>query len=385
MSRISQYARVLNHRLTTSGEQFTIPTSNDHTDETWVKTDLYIGEIGINVVDDTIYMRTNNGIIQISASASGSATASSNQWSWNSPYIQIGATYSADGVTPRSGYYTDLGSSTDRWKDLYLGGATNSRAGIDFNNGLSIASVTGGVLTYNFQLNDNAPIKIYATVSNSVNMDQPIAINSKDVYFQGGGNQRAMVASNGVIMYTASNTFIAGSNVVINNGISEHVHLGPGMNRTNYYSSEVVAGGSLAVRGVADDGSTQYDRSDWRTTQDLLRTTNALTTNIATIPWGVTGLGNVMQVKAYLIGSDINDSQLVYSSEILGCYSLEPNGVTASEIGTQIVNEMSSWPSTQPNCEMSADADNVYIKVTGLASTTIQWLVTYSIQQLTNI
>lgn|SRR5574343_366447 len=385
MSRISQYSRLLHHRLTTSGEAFTIPTSNDHGDDTWLKTDLYIGEIGINVVDDTIYMRTNNGIIQISASASGSSTASSNQWSWNSPYIQIGSTYSADGVTPRTGYYTDLGSTSNRWKNLYLGGSTSSSCQIDFNGALSIASLTGGILTYNQQINDNSPIKIYATVSNTVDMDQPIAINSKDVYFQGGGNQRTMVASNGVIMYTASNCFVAGSNVVIDSGLAQHVHLGPGMNKTNYYSNEVVAGGSLAIRGVSDDGSTQYNRSDWRTTQDLLRTTNALTTNIATIPWGVTGSGNVMQVKAYLVGTDINDSTLVYSSEILGCYSLEPNGITASEIGTQIVNELSSWPSTQPNCEMDADADNVYIKVTGLASTTIQWLVTYSFQSLTNI
>ena len=49
MARIDQYARLMHHRISTSGANFTVPTSDDHTDETWLSTDLYIGELGINI------------------------------------------------------------------------------------------------------------------------------------------------------------------------------------------------------------------------------------------------------------------------------------------------------------------------------------------------
>lgn len=385
MSKVEQYSRLIHHRSTISGQAFTVPTSNDHTDETWLATDLYVGEIGLNVTDDTIYMRTNNGIIQISASSSGGGTQGA-VFIYSSPNIEIGSTYSADAVTPRTGYYTDLGSSTLRWKDLYLGGSSNGICGINVNAGLLITQAsTVGILTSGFAPVDNSPIVMgYGTVSSAVVRDRELFLNSKDVYMQGTGNQRVMIASNGVIMGTASDILVSGQNVTINTGVGSHVHLGYGYNRTNYNSYEVVAGGALAVRGVADDGSTQYNRSDWTTTQDLLRTTNANTTNIATIPWGVTGIGNVMLVKAYLTGTKITDSTMVYSSEIFGCYNLEPTGLSASTVGTPIINELSSFGTVPPSCEMDADANAVYIKVKGTTDT-IQWLVSYSYHQLINI
>ena len=66
MSKIEQYSRLINHRISTSGAVFNVPTSNDHTDETWLATDLYVGEFGVNVTDDKVYVRTSNGIIPVS-------------------------------------------------------------------------------------------------------------------------------------------------------------------------------------------------------------------------------------------------------------------------------------------------------------------------------
>ena len=150
MPKIEQFSRIINHCLTTSGQLFTIPTSNDHTDETWLATDLYVGEIGINLTDDTIFMRTNNGIVQISASGSGGGSVS-NLWNWSSPNIIIGSTYSAESVSPRSGVYTDLGTSTLRWKDLYLGGATSGVCGINVNGGVTLTEISSnGILTSGF-------------------------------------------------------------------------------------------------------------------------------------------------------------------------------------------------------------------------------------------
>jgi hypothetical protein len=43
----------------------TIPTSSDHTDGTWLSTDIYIGEFYMNTVNGKIYTRTTTGIEEI--------------------------------------------------------------------------------------------------------------------------------------------------------------------------------------------------------------------------------------------------------------------------------------------------------------------------------
>jgi hypothetical protein len=43
----------------------TIPTSNDHTDGTWLATDLYVGEFYMDTATDKIYMRTASGIEEV--------------------------------------------------------------------------------------------------------------------------------------------------------------------------------------------------------------------------------------------------------------------------------------------------------------------------------
>ena len=117
MSKIEQFSRLLHHRITVGGQVFTVPTSNDHTDDTWLNTDLYIGEIGINVTSNTAYMRTNNGIIQLATgtSSSGSTSSTAGLWDYTGTAIRIGSTYSITDVSPRSGYFTDLGSTTLPW------------------------------------------------------------------------------------------------------------------------------------------------------------------------------------------------------------------------------------------------------------------------------
>lgn len=386
MAKISQFSRILHHRSTIAGQKFTVPISNDHTDDTWLNTDLYIGEIGINVSDDTIYFRSNNGIIQINTgtSSGGSTSSTALIWNWSSPNIVIGSTYSADSVSPRSGYYTDLGTSTLRWKDLYLGGAVSGQCGINVNAGLDLTEAgSNGILTSGFQVNDNAPLKIYATISNATAMDRPLGLNARDSYFQGTGNQRVIAGFQGVILSGTNNNILVGggSNVTVDSGVSQHVHLGPGFNRTNYNSNSVVAG-NLDVRGIADDGSYQYIKSDWSTRQFSLRTSNALSTNIATASW--TDDGTVVQMKGYLMGIDIGNATNVYSAEILATV-YGGSSYTATIVGTPIVNAVSSWSGTQPDCEVAVDSNGWYVKVTGKGSTTIQWLLTLSYHKMINM
>lgn len=61
---ITQNARIAHHRITTEGEEPTIPSSLDFTDGSWLITDLNVGEICFNITDDRAWFRSDNGIVE---------------------------------------------------------------------------------------------------------------------------------------------------------------------------------------------------------------------------------------------------------------------------------------------------------------------------------
>lgn len=73
MTLVKQNSRIAVHRTTTTGLAPTIPASVDFTDGTWINTDILVGEFFVNTTDDKAWFRTDNGIIEISTSASTSA------------------------------------------------------------------------------------------------------------------------------------------------------------------------------------------------------------------------------------------------------------------------------------------------------------------------
>jgi len=383
MSKIEQYSRIINHAISTSGAVFTVPTSNDHTDETWLATDLYVGEFGVNVTDDKVYVRTSNGIIPLSTGSTGSSTAN-NIFVFSSPDILIGSTYSADSISPNGVYYTDLGSTSKRFKDLYLGGSSTNVTTIDTNSAVAIKDVDGGILVTNNAIGTGAPIEV--DTSSNTNKDRVLNLNSRYVSNSGSTNYNVTIASQNVTMTNNSKAVvISGKDVILDDGVTDTVHLGKGYNKTNYESEQIVVGGSLAVRGVDDDGSTQYNSSDWITKQSKLRTSNALMTDLAAINWFDAGLGGeVVQVKAHVMATDIYDPSKVYSAEISGVYSIN-DSLTLFEIGTPIVLEWNSFTGTIPTVEIGSDSSGVKIKAQGNSTNTIQWLCTFSYHRLINV
>lgn len=382
MAKIEQYSRIINHAISTSGAVFTVPTSNDHTDETWLATDLYVGELGVNVTDDKVYVRTSNGIVQLSTGSTVS-TSGGGVFVFNSPNIQIAATYSADSVSPNGVYYTDLGTTSNRWKDLFLGGSSTTIGTINSDGGLVIKETTDYILSTNAAVGSNAPIEIDG--SSNVNKDRTLNLNSRYVTNSGSTNYNVTIASQTVTTSNNSKAVvIAGSNIVFNDGLSNVVHLGKGYSKTSLDSDQITVGGSLAVRGVDDDGSTQYNYSDWVTSQSRLRTSNALMSDLATIPWSSTASGgDVVQVKAHVVATDIADPSLVYSAEISGVYSID-SSLNLYEIGTPIVLEWNSF-TTAPTVEIGSDGSGVYVKAQGTGTNTIQWLCSYSYHRLINV
>lgn len=383
MSKIEQYSRVLHHRSSVSGQNFTIPVSNDHTDETWLATDLYIGEIGMNLADDKMYFRSNNGIIQL-GTVTGSSTSS--VWYQSGADVLL-STSTADSVSPNSTYYTDLGTSLNPWKDLYLGSDPLNATSISAGNGLQLYETNGAVLTSGADIYSAAPIHIY-TDSNPVSKNRPLFLNSRYSMIYPSA-EVVVAASSGIIVGTGSSgVFISGSDVTTVDNISNSVHLGYGFNKTNYNNNEVVVG-NLAVRGTDDDGSGNYDKSDWATNQSRMTTTDATTVDLAFIPWTDQVLfGEVVQVKAFVVGVHETIVSSVYTCEISGSYFVDSTG-TASQVSDPVVIEMNSfdptYSPTPPLIDMFADSLGVYVKLTGPGSCVAKWLCTFSSHKLIKI
>lgn len=64
-----QDSRILIKTSTVTTTVPTIPASNDHTDGSWLITDLYKGEFFINLADSRVFMRDNSGIVELISTA----------------------------------------------------------------------------------------------------------------------------------------------------------------------------------------------------------------------------------------------------------------------------------------------------------------------------
>lgn len=70
MAESTEFSRLVFKRTATSGTEPTVP-STETIDENWLATDLKKGEAFVNLEDDRAWIRTNNGIRELSLSGSG--------------------------------------------------------------------------------------------------------------------------------------------------------------------------------------------------------------------------------------------------------------------------------------------------------------------------
>ncbi len=66
----TQDSRIKIKRTTASATVPTVPSSNDHTDGTWIATDIYKGELFYNQADGVLWSRDDNGVSCLGGSAS---------------------------------------------------------------------------------------------------------------------------------------------------------------------------------------------------------------------------------------------------------------------------------------------------------------------------
>lgn len=399
MARIDQYSRILHHRLTAPGAVFTIPSSSDHTDETWAATDLYIGELGINVTDDKIFMRTNNGIVQLATATASSA--GSNVWIYSGTEVQIGSSFSAATAITKASTATqsvDLGTTSKRFGNVYLGDNNLNKAVIDTKEQLTIKSNAGNhFLTAGYLITTEDSAIHIGTQSQTVPKGQGLFLNTMAATMSNGGYNRTVISSENVIIDDCESCVaINAYNVQLgdtNEGtLGAATHIGPGYNKKNIAGSRTTVGGSFAVRSLDSGtlgGNSQpiYADSDWITEQRKIQTTNALSTSIMTMQWLP---GDAIQMKAWVMGVNRDDGT-VYSAELLGTGI--HNGIGFSKmIGDVYVFEQSDFGATYsipPNdiaeSTITCDDNNFYIKVKGHSSSAVDWICTYSYHKMQNL
>jgi hypothetical protein len=127
-------ARQIMKRTATASTIPTIPSSSDHTDGTWLATDIYKGEMFYNEANDSLWTRGTNGIVHLGGRAK-LVIPSAQVLTLNSVPV-------AFGLTVPSGYYTQvLGASASI---VYNSAAYATNTQLQLTNGGAAALGTIG-------------------------------------------------------------------------------------------------------------------------------------------------------------------------------------------------------------------------------------------------
>ena len=163
----TQDSRIKLKRSTIAATVPTVPSSNDHTDGTWIATDIYKGELFYNQADGVLWTRGDSGIECIQGTAK-LTIASADVLTLNTTPIEIvaapGAGYAIEVISASMKMvYVSATYVTNTSLELITAGATNSQASTVIKNSAStirrfadattLASATATQLVENAALN----------------------------------------------------------------------------------------------------------------------------------------------------------------------------------------------------------------------------------------
>ena len=163
----TQDSRIKLKRSTIAATVPTVPSSNDHTDGTWIATDIYKGELFYNQADGVLWTRGDSGIECIQGTAK-LTIATADVLHLNTTPIEIvaapGAGYAIEVISASMKMvYNSATYATNTSLELITAGATNSQASTVIKNSAStirrfadattLASATATQLVENAALN----------------------------------------------------------------------------------------------------------------------------------------------------------------------------------------------------------------------------------------
>ena len=112
----TQDSRIKIKRTTVTATVPTVPSSNDHTDGTWVATDIYKGELFYNQADGVLWSRDDNGVSCLGGSVKVTLTKAQILALNTTPITLVGAV---------SGYAIEVLSASVRNQSRFVPYATN--------------------------------------------------------------------------------------------------------------------------------------------------------------------------------------------------------------------------------------------------------------------
>ena len=180
----TQDSRIKIKQSTIAATVPTVPSSNDHTDGTWIATDIYKGELFYNQADGVLWTRGDSGIECIQGTAK-LTIASADVLHLNTTPIEIvaapGAGYAIEVISASMKMvYNSATYATNTSLELITAGATNSQASTVIKNSAStirrFADATTLASATATQLVDNAALNVTVASGDPTAGDSDITI-----------------------------------------------------------------------------------------------------------------------------------------------------------------------------------------------------------------
>ena len=180
----TQDSRIKLKRSTVTTTVPTVPSSNDHTDGTWIATDIYKGELFYNQADGVLWTRGDSGIECIQGTAK-LTIATADVLHLNTTPIEIvaapGAGYAIEVISASMKMvYNSATYATNTSLELITAGATNSQASTVIKNSATtirrFADATTLASATATQLVDNAALNVTVASGDPTAGDSDITI-----------------------------------------------------------------------------------------------------------------------------------------------------------------------------------------------------------------
>jgi len=179
----TQDSRIKIKRSTITATVPTVPSSNDHTDGTWIATDIYKGELFFNQADGVLWSRDDNGINCLGGSAS-LTIASADVLTLNSTPLTIVGAVSGYAIEVISASvkidFNTTPYATNTFIQLIVSGATTAQYGAGILNAtvattkkLPEISTTSATTT---QLITNSSLQVSTLIGNPTAGDSDITV-----------------------------------------------------------------------------------------------------------------------------------------------------------------------------------------------------------------
>jgi hypothetical protein len=324
----TEYSRLRLKRATQAGVEPTVPTGSTF-DNTWLATDIFLGEMFVNTADDRLWVRTGNGIQEIAVSG----FSSSNYYTTDA-YILSGNTIGFDrfdGTGTTLEYTLDLDPILSGGSgNFYVTGGTYNSGTLTLTRNdatdITVTGFTGGASGDYLPLSGGT-MEGDITMSAGTQIDSTENTNTIDLDYVGSGS--LLLSTDGVtnqsflgLGTTDATLSSTGATSIISNSVNNSVSVNNGTGISEYFATighEFTASGTTALDLKDNVDLVANTDFTFNAGSNITGGVNGTEFQLLDNQTGNVGIASVTQSAAMLLttqNSTIN--QGAYSSAIIG-------------------------------------------------------------------